>query len=133
LDVVRQILERCDDELIVMAGHGLFALMNQFRNLVIKTLPEHCHSNYIIFLNPKVLRHESKNLGQQATKNMKSGDSKRQFLGVNQEVMSLYLFTHSWDSARAPDPRNANSPAFVRIRVEEICEKLLAKIGKEIP
>lgn len=127
---------RNDDRLMALFSEGLYAVLAKFREISLQTLPEHCHNDYIMFLNPQILRKESKNMSKQASKNIKKKDDRYVMMAYIQEAVALYLLSNAWDIIRQwPNDSSkwATYPGSVRLDIENTIKGILSKTDKEIP
>lgn len=116
-----------------LIAEGFVALMTRFGELARSSLPEHCHQNYMIFLDPEELRREAANFYSQAKANSVISDPMRTILSNSQWLVGFYLFSRSWKSKSVPKSTarhpyvDLNCPPMVQERIKHDITQFLVK------
>lgn len=124
------------NDIVVRIGLGLHGILKDYKDRFCRSLPNHCHNDYINFVKPSMLRKEAKKFTREAHKNWGSSDVNWKLVGFSQALASCFFYSQSWNLHRETpiDSRDIEvTPAYQRASIENFVADIIQKSGKTMP
>lgn len=124
-------LEEADSETQHTTAAEVEALLRTFKEISCRSLPSHCHENFLIFMEPKDIRREGEQMIRHGEERLNRKDPSAYPL----LLVGHFLVSQSWqnETARSSDlDAMLTSSPFIQIRIRERLSNFLSRNGRQL-